>query len=70
VNLENHIGPCPHQGLVAPFELSAAKILGAEVLRLQHCPGGAVQHQDPLAHERAQLGCPVGAGGDEVSAGC
>ena len=66
MNLEDHVRPRPHQDLVAALKLGAAEIVYPELLRLQHRPGGAIQHQDPLRHERAQLGCPVGAGGDEA----
>ena len=69
VHVEDHVRPGADQVFVAALELGAAEVVRTELLGLQHGPGRAVEHQDPLGHECAQLLRPVGTGSDHAAFG-
>ena len=62
MDIEDHIGPGEDQVLVASLVLGSSEIVGTEIAVLEHGPHGAVEHQNPLAHEREQLFSAVGSG--------
>jgi len=41
--------------LVATLQLDPAKVVRPEIAGLEHRSHGAVEHEDPLAHEREQF---------------
>jgi len=59
VDVRDHIRPGADEDLVAALEFRSAEIVGPELFRLQHGARRAIEDQDALGHDRAQLGCPV-----------
>ncbi len=54
VNVQNHIGPRPHQILVAAFERRPAKILRRQMPLLQHRPHRSIEHKNALREQLSQ----------------
>ena len=70
MDLGHHVGARLDEQLVAPLELRAAEVVGAEAEQLQVRPHGAVEDDDALAQRLEVRGCGRLEPAEKFGRGC